>query len=47
VTDSGAHRAVASAHPNGDAFSHSLGVEHAGSVTRGGFGHFSSFGRGG
>jgi hypothetical protein len=47
LTDSGLHQAAPSAHPNGVAFSHSLGVTDAGTVTRGGFGHFSSLGRGG
>lgn len=47
VSDSGAHEMVASAHPGGDPLSHSTASFHAGSVTRGGFGHFSGFGRGG
>jgi len=47
VADSGLHQAAPSARPNGAAFSHSLGVRDAGTVTRGGFGQFSSLGRGG
>lgn len=47
VTDSGMHQAMNSAHAGGDPLSHSIGTAHAGTVTRGGFGHFSSLGRGG
>lgn len=47
VTNSGAHQAMPSAHPGGNPLSHSIGSTHSGFVTRGGFGHFSSFGRGG
>lgn len=41
VTDSGVHTPMPSAHPGGSAMSHSIGSTPAGSVTRGGFGHFS------
>lgn len=47
VTDSGAHKPMPSAHPSGNAFSHSIGSSNAGSVTRGGFGHFSGRSGGG
>jgi len=41
VTDAGVHKPMPSAHPNGSALSHSTGSSPAGTVTRGGFGHFS------
>ena len=41
VTDSGKHQPMPSARPSGNALSHSVGSVNAGSVTRGGFGHFS------
>lgn len=41
VTESGKHKAMPSAHPGGNQLSHSIGSVDAGSVTRGGFGHFS------
>lgn len=47
VTSSGAHQPMPSAHANGTPMSHSLSSSHVGSVSRGGFGHFSSLGRGG
>lgn len=47
VTKSGAHQPMPSAHPNGNRLSHSVGSVNAGTVSRGGFGHFSSLGRGG
>jgi hypothetical protein len=47
VTKSGAHQPMPSARPNGNRLSHSIGSVDAGSVSRGGFGHFSSLGRGG
>ena len=47
VNDSGTHQAMPSAHPGGDPMSHSIGTTHVGTVSRGGFGHFGSFGRGG
>lgn len=47
VTRSGTHQSMPYAHPAGSRFSHSIGTIDAGSVTRGGFGHFSNLGRGG
>ncbi|HEX5338554.1 MAG TPA: hypothetical protein VFW53_08965 [Gallionella sp.] len=47
VSDSGVHRPMPSAHPGGSSLSHSIGSVDAGSVTRGGFGHFSSRSGGG
>lgn len=47
VTDTGVHQPMPSAHPSGNAFSHSLGSSNAGSVTRGGFGHFGGRSGGG
>jgi hypothetical protein len=47
VTDSGVHKPMPSAHPSGNAFSHSIGSSNAGSVTRGGFGHFGGRSGGG
>jgi hypothetical protein len=41
VTDSGVHQPMPGAHYSGHPLSHSTGSNHAGSVTRGGFGHFS------
>jgi uncharacterized protein YgiB involved in biofilm formation len=41
VTDSGKHQPIPTAHPGGNALSHSVSSLNAGSVTRGGFGHFS------
>jgi hypothetical protein len=41
VTDFGVHQPMPSAHPSGNVLSHSLSSVNAGSVTRGGFGHFS------
>ncbi len=47
ITNSGAHQPMPSAHPNGTPMSHSLSSTHLGTVSRGGFGHFSHLGRGG
>jgi len=47
VTDSGQHRPMPSAHPSGNYLSHSVGSVDAGTVTRGGFGHFASRSGGG
>lgn len=41
VTDSGKHQPMPSAHASGNRLSHSVGSVDAGTVTRGGFGHFS------
>ncbi len=41
LTDAGVHQPMPSAHPAGSPLSHSIGSSPAGSVTRGGFGHFS------
>lgn len=41
VTDAGVHTPMPSAHPGGGPLSHSVGSTNAGSVSRGGFGHFS------
>lgn len=47
ITDSGQHQPMPSAHPSGSGVSHSMGSVDAGTVTRGGFGHFSSRSGGG
>ncbi len=47
VLESGVHQQMPGAHPNGSAFSHSIGKLGAGTVSRGGFGHFGFSGRGG
>lgn len=47
VTDSGKHQPMPSARPGGNALSHSVGSVNAGTVTRGGFGHFSFHSGGG
>ncbi len=47
ITDAGVHQPMPSAHPNGSPLSHSTGSAHVGTVTRGGFGHFSSRSGGG
>lgn len=47
VTDSGRQVPMPSAHPSGNALSRSIGSTHAGTVTRGGFGHFGSRSGGG
>lgn len=41
VTDAGVHTPMPSAHPGGGPLSHSVASVNAGSVSRGGFGHFS------
>lgn len=41
ITDSGKHQPMPSAHAGGSRLSHSVGSVDAGTVTRGGFGHFS------
>lgn len=41
VTDSGVHQPMPSAHSAGSPLSHSTGSVDTGTVTRGGFGHFS------
>lgn len=47
VLDSGEHRPMPNAHPAGSLLSHSTGTAYAGTVSRGGFGHFGSGSHGG
>ncbi len=41
VTDSGVHKPLPAAHPYGSPLAHSTGSVDVGTITRGGFGHFS------
>lgn len=47
VLDSGEHRPMPNAHPAGSPLSHSAGAVPAGTVSRGGFGHFGFGSHGG
>lgn len=47
VTDAGKHVPVDNAHPSGTPLSRSVGSSPAGTVTRGGFGHFGARSGGG